>query len=166
MNWDAVGAIGEIVGAVAVVATLLFVGREVRQNRRALSVSALRDTTAQWNHWSEMIAVSTDLADIVAKGNEAPESLSEAESLRYGAYVQAFFDNVESYRALVIDHRLERDLDVLVAITRRRLEIPGFWAWWKDNSDDYAGEYIDWVEQVCKAAEGGLEPESLNPRSV
>ena len=31
MNWDAVGAIGEVVGAVAVVVTLLYVGRQIHQ---------------------------------------------------------------------------------------------------------------------------------------
>ena len=138
MNWDAISAVGEIVGAVAVVATLLFVGREIRQNHRALSVTALRDTTAQWNHWSEMIANSSDLADIAVRGNQDFSTLEAGEALRYGAWVQAFFDNVESYR-------LERDLDVLVAITRRRLQLAGFRAWWAENSEDYADEFVNWV---------------------
>jgi hypothetical protein len=68
MNWEAIGALGQVLGSVAVVATLLYVAREVRQSGRSLSISALRDTTAQWNHWSEMIATSTDLAEIVSKG--------------------------------------------------------------------------------------------------
>ena len=100
MNWEAIGALGQVLGAVAVIATLLYIAREVRQNGRSLSISALRDTTAQWNHWSEMIATSTDLAEIVSKGNKSSDNLSESESLRYGAYVQSFFDNVDSYRLL------------------------------------------------------------------
>jgi hypothetical protein len=140
--------VGEIVGAVAVVATLLFVAREIRQNHRALSVSALRDTTAQWNHWSEMIANSSDLAEIVVRGNQDYSSLEAGEALRYGAWIQAFFDNVESYRSLVTEHRLERDLDVLVAITRRRLQLAGFRAWWDENSDDYADEFVNWVNGI------------------
>ncbi len=67
MNWDAIGAIGEISGAIAVVATLLYLSKQIRQNSRSVEISALRDTTAQWNHWSEMLATSADLADIVAK---------------------------------------------------------------------------------------------------
>ena len=148
MNWDAIAAIGEILGATAVVVTLLFVAREVRQNNRSLSVTALRDTTAQWNHWSEMLATSGDLAEIVTKGNRNYNSLTETQQLRYGAYAQAFFDNVESYRSLVIDHRLERDLDVLISITNKRLAIPGFNAWWGDNTGDYADDFVDWVESI------------------
>ena len=148
MDWEAIAAVGEIVGATAVVVTLLFVAREIRQNNRALSVAALRDTTAQWNHWSEMLATSSDLADIVVRGNNAYDSLSSGEKMRYGAYVQAFFDNVESYRALVTEHRLERNLDVLISITRRRLASAGFRRWWAENTVDYEDDFVRWVESI------------------
>ena len=55
MNCDAIGAVGEVIGAIAVIATLLFIARDIRQNSKALSIAALRDTTAQWNSWSGSI---------------------------------------------------------------------------------------------------------------
>ena len=146
MNWDAISAVGEVVGAVAVIATLLFVARDIRQNSKSLAMSALRDTTAQWNQWSDMIASSSDLADIVAKGNKSYADLSESEKLRYGAYVQSFFDNVESFRELVIDYRAEKDLTVLISIVSRRVNIPGFSAWWLENTSDYSAEFLTWIE--------------------
>ena len=66
-----------------------------------------------------MIATSPDLAQIVAKGNKSYGSLSESESLRYGAYVQSFFDNVESYRSLATDYGMDRDLAVLTSTVSR-----------------------------------------------
>jgi len=36
VNWDAAGAIGEILGAVAVVATLYYLSRQIRQNSVSL----------------------------------------------------------------------------------------------------------------------------------
>jgi hypothetical protein len=152
MNWDAIGAVGEVIGAAAVVVTLLFVARDIRQNSKSLSISALRDTTAQWNQWSEMIATSNDLADIVAKGNKTYSDLSESEKLRYGAYVQSFFDNVESYRSLVVDHNTDKDLDVLVSITARRVIIPGFGAWWRENAADYDADFVAWIDSLVDEA--------------
>jgi hypothetical protein len=148
LNWEAVSAIAEVSAAVAVVVTLLYVSREIRQNSRSLEVSALRDTTAQWNHWSEMIATSPDLADIVAKGNHGLAALSQSESLRYGAWVQSFFDNAESYRSLVNEYRIARDMRVLETIVARRLRIAGFAEWWAANTADYAGDFVDWVESL------------------
>lgn len=146
MNWEAIGAVGEIAGVIAVIVTLLFVAREIRLNARSLAMTALRDSTHQWNQWSEMIASSQSLADIVARGNVSFASLRENEKLRYAAYVQSFFDNTESYRSLVIDYEVDRDLDVLVSIVRRRLQIPGFCEWWQDYRDDYGEDFQNWVD--------------------
>lgn len=146
VNWEAIGAVGEFVGALAVVLTLMYVARDIRQNSRSLAMTALRDSTAQWNHWSEMIATSSDLADIVVKGNASYTSLSESETLRYGAYVQSFFDNMESARSLVVDHRVDHDLDVIELIVGRRLKISGFAIWWQDNSSDYDPGFVAWID--------------------
>ena len=149
MNWEAISGIGEILGAIAVVVTLLYLTREVRQNARSLSISALRDTTAQWNHWSEMIATSDGLAEIVVKGNMSFHELSESEKLRYSAWVQSFFDNAESYRSLVIDHEMDnKDLTDLESIVARRLLIPGFTSWWVENTPDYADDFVAWVNSL------------------
>jgi hypothetical protein len=44
MNWDAIGGIGEIIGAVAVVVTLVYVARQIRENSRQLKLISLTDT--------------------------------------------------------------------------------------------------------------------------
>jgi hypothetical protein len=73
--------------------------------------------------------------------------------LRYGAYVQAFFDNVESYRSLVSDHKADKDLDVLKSIVARRVVVPGFAAWWAENTPDYSEDFVGWIENLRGAAE-------------
>jgi hypothetical protein len=149
MNWEAITGIGEVLGAIAVVVTLLYLTREVRQNAKSLSISALRDTTAQWNHWSEMIATSDGLAEIVVRGNKSFHALSESEKLRYSAWVQSFFDNAESYRSLVLDYEMDdKDLTVLESIVARRLLIPGFTAWWKENTTDYGDDFVAWIDSL------------------
>ena len=44
MNWDAIGAIGEIAGAVAVVITLIYVALQLRENTKSLKVQSLNET--------------------------------------------------------------------------------------------------------------------------
>ena len=39
MNWEAIGAIGEIVGAIAVIATLFYLSIQIRQNATATTRS-------------------------------------------------------------------------------------------------------------------------------
>jgi hypothetical protein len=42
VNWEAISAIGQIVGAVALVISLINVAREVRRNTRATHLAAIR----------------------------------------------------------------------------------------------------------------------------
>ena len=72
MNWDAIGAVGEIIGAVVVIVTLLYVAKQIRQTSKSLEMAALRDTTAQWNQWSELLVTTPDLAAIVARSLGVP----------------------------------------------------------------------------------------------
>ena len=41
MNWDAIGAIGEVVGALAVFITLGYLAVQIRQNTKAVRATAL-----------------------------------------------------------------------------------------------------------------------------
>lgn len=45
MNWDAIGAQGELVGAAAVVLTLIYLSVQLRQNTRTVRVSSAHAVT-------------------------------------------------------------------------------------------------------------------------
>ena len=148
MDWGAIAAVGEILGAVAVVVTLLYLSKQIKQNSKAVEVTALRDTTDQWNHWSELVASSPGLAEIVARDNHSYSKLSEADALRYGAYIQMFFDNAESYLTLVQVHDAEKHVEVIEEIVRRRVCIKGFSEWWEEYTADYDAEFVAWIEKL------------------
>ena len=43
MNWNAIAAVGELAGAVAVVVSLLYLARQISQNTRAMRRTASHD---------------------------------------------------------------------------------------------------------------------------
>ena len=67
MNWDALAAVGEVGGAIAVVATLFYLARQIRHSAEATRIAAYHQ--AQEQLWSVGAAVSTnsELAEIVAR---------------------------------------------------------------------------------------------------
>ena len=81
MNWDAIGAIGEIVGAAAVVATLAYLSIQLRQARRASDSQGTLVTTEMASNWRNMLLQNSDLSDMLAKAN-AGERLSDSEQIR------------------------------------------------------------------------------------
>ena len=54
MNWEAVGAIGELAGGVIVVASLIFVGYQLRQTSMIERAKAQRDLLLQARAWVAM----------------------------------------------------------------------------------------------------------------
>lgn len=69
MNWEAIGAIGEVCGAAGVIVTLVYLSTQIRQNSRALMAQgydektrALREITI-FSHTPENIAVANKLQE-------------------------------------------------------------------------------------------------------
>ena len=79
MNWDAIGAVGEIIGALAVLITLIYLARQVRYANKQAEIEALRHT---WDALNEFCDVLSDpaKASIVRRGREA---LSELDADEY-----------------------------------------------------------------------------------
>ena len=62
MNWDAIGAIGETVGALAVFLTLIYLAIQIRQNTKAVKAAAIDSTNSQVSRIRELIIANADVA--------------------------------------------------------------------------------------------------------
>lgn len=98
------GALGEFLGSIGVIVTLIYLAIQVRQNTRSMDEAqkiALADNYVarvnQIEQSSRSLALSDHLADIIAKGREqGPSSLSPEEERRFRAWVLAQFHRVDS----------------------------------------------------------------------
>jgi len=61
VNWDAIGAIGEVVGAIAVVTTLIYLSTQVRQSNRMSQAESLRSIANSFTSIAMEVAKSSDL---------------------------------------------------------------------------------------------------------
>ncbi len=90
MNWDAVGAIGEILGAVAVLATLIYLAIQVSQAKKLQQAEAIRATRQERRELFAGIRDSPYVPELLEKleyGNE----LSRAEKSRIDAHYAVCF---------------------------------------------------------------------------
>jgi hypothetical protein len=90
MNWEAVGAIGEIIGALAVIVTLIYLSAQVRQNTKASRLAAIQAASENSSRFSEMIAADPELSELVWRGMREPDSLDAAETRRFIAAWNVF----------------------------------------------------------------------------
>ena len=80
MNWDAIGAVGELVGAAAVVATLLYLSVQMRLSREAAQVQSSYATIDVYSQWRSHLIGNERLAQIVAKADRG-EALAAEEDI-------------------------------------------------------------------------------------
>ncbi|MFG0253401.1 MAG: hypothetical protein ACF8NJ_11075 [Phycisphaerales bacterium JB038] len=91
------GAIGEIVGAVAVVVTLLYLSRQIRQANRQGEIEAFRHTWDNLNQFCDILGESTERAELVLRGREDLGSLGAEEALVFEHIHLRLLNTLESW---------------------------------------------------------------------
>jgi hypothetical protein len=84
---DQLGSLGEFVSAVAVVVSLLYVAREIRENSRSTRLAALQSHLDAAQRFLELRARDRDLARVIRLGQETPEVLSDDELAQFRSWV-------------------------------------------------------------------------------
>jgi hypothetical protein len=68
MNWDALGAIGEIIGAAGVIVSLLYLASQVRNNSRQLRHSSAQAVLDKLNGLIGQLAFTAGAGDVWNRG--------------------------------------------------------------------------------------------------
>jgi hypothetical protein len=85
MNWDAISSIAEIIAAVGVILSLLYVGRELKQSNLMARSATRQEINTAVNNWSMSIATSPTLSEDIAKaqlGGLVRNDASDAQKIR------------------------------------------------------------------------------------
>src|SRR5210317_1436142 len=106
MNWDAVGAIAEALGAAGVIASLIYLATQIRAQNREARIAASREVTAAFRE-----AVSTmqdeQRALVVWKAMQDINALDPAEKLQINAIAQQYLRVWEQAHYQHTEGRLE-----------------------------------------------------------
>jgi hypothetical protein len=165
MNWDAIGAIAETLGAIGVIASLVYLATQIRHSRDQMSqnTQALRAGSYQQLHEhihdSVTNAPKADL-EMVRLGLQSFKSLSEADAFRFSFWVTGFVLNIEAahyqYRMNMLDEDRWR---LHLSSLRGFLGMPGFSECWRatlsgGQSMDMSPDFVALVEEIL-----GEEPD-------
>ncbi len=93
MNWDALGALAELAGAIGVIATLVYLSIQIRHNTQMMRVTVKQDQTSITHKLNDMALAHSDLyVKAIADGE-----LSEKEQFEFTVLVRAVLRGWESY---------------------------------------------------------------------
>ena len=150
MNWEAIGAIAEILGALAVVVSLLYLAVQVRRSADATHAASRYATAQLTTDVLVPIATDAETASIFRRGQMDPDSLSEDEGFRFDVLLYAIFDQWETMFSQVQRGAMSKDdwAKYENSIIGAYLAQPGSKRFWETASDMYSVSFREYVDQV------------------
>ncbi|MEE4659360.1 MAG: hypothetical protein V2J89_02765 [Halieaceae bacterium] len=153
MNWDALSAIGEIVGATGVIVTLVYLAIQIRQNTRASRVNAVQESMENSARFSELLATNSDLLSLFTRGLVNPEELNADERRTFVSILNVFMRREAVAFYLYRNGTMPKELwDARVAIFRGTLNQPGLKVYLAFSAETLPGEFRTFVEDVAAGA--------------
>jgi hypothetical protein len=154
VNWEAISAIGQVVGALAVVISLIYVASEVRRNTNATHLAAMRSMHDAFNRWIQQLGQYPDLAELYARGLHDLKSLEGTEIIRFTALLHGAFRILEEIYHLQMKGHLEKAVwRGWEAALREFNALPGVQTFWRLRSHWFSDEFAKFIDQVQLTAE-------------
>jgi hypothetical protein len=149
MNWDAIGAVGEILGAFAVFASLIYLALQIKQNTKSLKASAKHDATSRQLDYFDTLLANSEMRTVYRNGLRNFSALEPDDRDVFGMLMyKAFFTFSEAfyeYRHAHFDE--EQWLESSEAIDWH-LSQPGARAWWRHpHRRAFPREFTDLVTE-------------------
>ncbi len=162
MNWDAIGAIAELAGAIGVILSLAYLAVQIRLNTGQMERTARAARGAAYQgvlttFQSYLIPIGTDgeMADIFRRGLVDIDQLNESEFFRFNWMMGGYLTNLDNafYQlqdGVVSEERWQTMLHGLRFFVRS----PGFKDWWERWDDStVAPEFAQIVRSEVDALE-------------
>jgi len=142
MSLENIYYIGQTVAVLAIIASLIFVGLQLRQNTLAQNLAAQQAfNSMKFQHMSLLIA-DADVATLHRKGLKDFSSLDEIERWRFGALMQQVTDMAFSvYR---FSNAYEYNIEGIIMVTMKQ---PGAIEWWRKGRLIYPKHFSEEVDK-------------------
>jgi len=153
------GAIGEIVGALAVVASLIYLAMQIRQSTRQISMSlesarlaAFERTVDSSNHAREILITNPEVADLFLKGLADYRSLPSPEKFRCNMLFRNLLSAIQGgyIRQLTMGGDPEQ-LEGTKQTLNTLIKTPGVRQWLEEVETDWRPEFTRLVADCIGA---------------
>jgi hypothetical protein len=147
MNWTAIGAVAELIAAIGVIASLVYVGFQIRQNTLSVTASAHRAINDKFISVNEFIGSDPNLIKAFLVGRERLEDLDEVDMGRFITIwmnILLHFEDVfyQHRQGLVGDQYWER-IERMIGFYVTEPGVQRYWDLFKGWSTDDFRAYLE-----------------------
>ena len=151
MNWDALGAVAELAGAIGVILTLVYLARQINQNTSSVRSSAASAYSQVNQSLTSILGQDAETSRVFFAGLQEPDTLTEAEGRQSDALISMLLQAHEQAHDLIVTGALPAE-----KWTARQEQIrwlvnqPGFARYWERYSAQYEGSFGHIVDESRK----------------
>ena len=159
MYWEMIGAVGEILGALGVIATLGYLAVQLRANTRALRLEAEREAFDGSRLVLTQVSGDAELARIIRTGLMGMDSLDPDEAMRFGVWMLTTAHNWLRIHSFEREGTIDGDLIEATRRTRRDIVgTPGFRQWFELRKHWLPDDFRRMLAEEMVATSGGYVP--------
>jgi len=151
IDLQSLAQIGEVIGAAAVVASLLYLALQVRQNSKAQRTENYARALERVSAFQAVLSQNNDLALIFAKGVWDTSKLTRLEKIRFTWSLYEAFGSFEfmfhTYKTDEIPEEVWKRWSQTVAWW---LSFPGVEQWWMNRPVNFTESFTRFVESVIR----------------
>lgn len=152
MNWEAVGAVADSIGAAGVIISLIYLAVQIRSQVQDNRITSQNDIAQQLNSTYGDIASDSELAAIFDRGIHNFESLEHVELIRFSMYMNRWFRIIEVLLTQYQRGRVEESFWSGIDVGMRELcKYPGVQTWWKNRQKIFSEAMRKYVESVTSS---------------
>jgi len=152
MNWNAIGAIGEVGGALAVVVTLLYLARQLKEHTKSLRIESLDSTFKEWDGFLHEAQSIEGIGGLYRK-IVANEDLTEDEEWEMGFFYRRVFNLYDKLRYF---HSMgaadSYNMDSFNRTLPTMINNKFFLKWWSNFKDRYSEHFQSHINLLISSA--------------
>ncbi len=139
----------EIIGALAVVISLVYVGIQVNDSAGAVRSAAANDANVALQAWYLQVGADRETSSIIYRGLMSEQALANEEEFQYLMMMHGAFLGFQNSYLLAeegtIDKELLNSLNTTIANIHR---LPGMSRYWKQRRSYLHPGFVEWVDRV------------------
>jgi hypothetical protein len=141
----------DVLSAISVVISLVYLGYQIRQNTRAMRRTVAREITRDLNELGRYFIEMPDLIDVYFKANDQPKELNAAEQFRFQILVMTVISNFDLAIGYHKDGLIgEASIDTYAQSIHQLFRSPIVEEWWHKEG------HVMYSAELCKFVEKGL----------
>lgn len=144
MDWNAIGAIGEIAGAIAVVVSLIYLASQIRHGNKLMTLEATKYISGQITPIIDMVLQNDELIDLMQKGHE---ELTERETAKLHLLGRRMIEAArQTYLAKDEVRDIEASILILRTVYHREKNNYGMPYVWPESKKAQTPDFAEWFE--------------------